>query len=416
MMQKTKIYRSVNGTPQQNLDKVLELMGGCGSLFGPDDTIVIKPNLQWWNQGAPNIAAVERLVTLIMELPGGFRGEVVLAENTHMGASPWNSAGWNNGFKRNSDLPGVTNYNELTKLLKDRFKDRFSVCHWIDVSSGGKRVYGPQDGTGYVYCDGTGGVPLISMNNGLADAKRREVIMSYPLFKTDTGTIIDFKNGVWSKGAYTGQPVKFINCAALNHHSRYCGMTSAVKNYFGITDISNGPDPYKGGKLTDRYYNFHSFALDEWNNGPVQGMLGAETGYFMKHIRKADLNITTAEWVGLASRTDAPVAHTRAVLASADPVALDFHAAKYVLYPNSRIWLHDPEDTAGPLYQYLAQCAITGDCMTDETQVSVVSYNQQKKEMQKDKDLDVYGEIEWGNDLKALLKYAMLRFGHAFIK
>lgn len=53
---------------------------------------------------------------------------------------------------------------------------------------------------------------------------------------------------------------------------------------------------------------------------------GAEIGAFMKIIRKADPKITTAEWVGLASSVHPPVAHTQAVLASGDPVALDYHA------------------------------------------------------------------------------------------
>jgi hypothetical protein len=42
--------------------------------------------------------------------------------------------------------------------------------------------------------------------------------------------------------------------------------------------------------------------------------------------RKADLNIISAEWTGLSSRTDPPIARTQAVLASIDPVALDYLA------------------------------------------------------------------------------------------
>jgi hypothetical protein len=130
----------------------------------------------------------------------------------------------------------------------------------------------------------------------------------------------------------------------LNHHSTYCGATSAVKNYLGVTDLSGGPDPQDRGKLTDAYYNFHSFPFNKWAPGPAAGMLGAEVGVFMNAIRRADLNITTAEWTGLASRVDPPAARTRAVLASSDPVALDYHAFKYVLYPNSGIKVHNPDE------------------------------------------------------------------------
>ena len=48
------IYRSVNGSPAKNIIKVIGMMGGIKKLIGLNDVIVIKPNLQWWNQGAPN--------------------------------------------------------------------------------------------------------------------------------------------------------------------------------------------------------------------------------------------------------------------------------------------------------------------------------------------------------------------------
>ncbi|MCP4575534.1 MAG: DUF362 domain-containing protein, partial [Deltaproteobacteria bacterium] len=237
------VYRAVNGRPELNLSKVVRLMGGIEKVIGPDDVVVIKPNVQWWNQGAPNLAAVKRFVELVMERTGGFNGEVVLAENCHRGDKPWTSmhSGWAPVFSRNSDIEGISNYNELSSYLKKTYGNRFTVSHWIDADTGGKRVNGPADGPGYVYCDGTSGVPLISFDNGVVGDEYREVIMSYPVFKTDKGTIVDFKNGIWKKGAYTDQPLKFINFSALNHHSTYCGATSSVKNYMGIGDISGGP-------------------------------------------------------------------------------------------------------------------------------------------------------------------------------
>ncbi|MEF9427325.1 MAG: hypothetical protein L0956_09215, partial [Candidatus Mariimomonas ferrooxydans] len=131
---------------------------------------------------------------------------------------------------------------------------------------------------------------LITCDNGLHGERYRATIMTYPVFSTDRGTIIDFKNGIWERGVYTGQPLSFINFAALNHHSTFSGATSAVKNYLGVTDLSGGPDPHNGGLLTGNYYNFHSFPFDKWAPGPEPGMLGAEISTFMKTIRKADLN------------------------------------------------------------------------------------------------------------------------------
>ena len=403
------VYRAVNGGPGDNLEKVLALAGGAGTLFGDEDVVVLKPNLQWYNQGATNIAAMDRLVTSIMDRPGGFRGEIVLAENIHRGARPWERAGWAVPFVRNADLPGVRNYGELAAGLKKRYGERFSVCHLIDVASGGTRVFSPADGPGYVICDGTGGVPLLSLDNGVAREKRREVVMSYPILRTDRGTLIDYRLGVWEKGSYTGQAVKLVNCAALNHHSVYCGLTSAVKNYLGVSDLSGGPDPATGVPVAGRYFNFHSFPFDGDAKGPVPGMLGAEVGHFLKTVRRPTLNITTAEYCGLVDRLGLPVARTRAVAASTDPVALDFHTAKYILHANSGIPLHDPENRRSPAARYLRECARAGDYCLDESRVEVVSFDLAAGRLQGSGELAVRADREWGGNIRSLLKYAALR-------
>jgi hypothetical protein len=405
------VYRAVNGRPDQNLGKVIDLMGGIEKVIGAEDVVLIKPNVQWWNQGAPNLLALKGFVDLVMARPGGFRGEVVLAENCHRGASPWQSAGWNQDFDRNADLPNISAMKDLASNLKRRYGPQLSLSHWIDVGAGGRRVFAASDGEGYVFCDGSRGVPLVTCDNGLDGPSRRSTIMTYPITRTDTGKIVDFKNGVWERGSYTGQPLRVVMFSALNHHSTYCGLTSTIKNYLGVTDLTGGPDPKNGGCLTQDYYNFHSFPFNKWAPGPKPGMIGKEVGVFMNTIRRADLNITTAEWVGLSSRTDGPVAHTRAVLASADPVALDYHAAKYFLYPNSRLAFHNPDHPESPVHEYLRECCNAGAGLLDESLVKVISYDFDKRGLQEDDKLVVLGQKHWGTNAKALLKYFALRVG-----
>ena len=385
-------------------------MGGVEKVIGSDDVVVIKPNVQWWNQGPPNLAALKAFVDLIMGRPGGFKGEVVLAENCHCGAAPWQRGGWARAFERNSDLPQLRHMNDLADHLRKKYGTQFSVCHWIDVDAGGRRVFGPSEGNGYVYCSGSGGVPLLCCDNGAKGDDFRATIMTYPIFTTDRGTVVDLKNGVWERGTYTGQPLRFINFAALNHHSTYSGATSAIKNYLGVADLSGGPDPNTGGRVTKHYYNFHSFPFYKWAPGRQPGMLGAEVATFLETVRRADLNITTAEWVGLSSRVDPPVAHTRAVLACTDPVALDYHATEYILFPNSRLAIHDPDDSYSPVHEYLVKCSALGGGVLDEAQVRVMSYDFEAKALQKDDELVVFGEKRWGTNLKAILKYLGLRY------
>jgi hypothetical protein len=395
-----------------NLNKVVEIMGGIKKLFNCEDIIVIKPNLQWWNQGAPNLASLKTFIDIIMDRPGGFSGEVIIAENCHRGIDPResNNSGWAHNFERNSDIHNIRNMNELSYLLKRNYGDRVSTCHWIDVGLGNKRVYSPADGSGYVYCDGTNGVPLLEFNNDIQGKNHRSTIMTYPIFQSDKGTVIDFKNGIWEKGTYTGQPFKFVNFAALNHHSTYCGFTSAIKNYLGVSDLTGGADPFNGGLLTQKYYNFHSFPFNKWDSGPKSGMIGAEIGVFLKTIRKADLNITSAEWIGLSSRTETPIGHTRTIIASKDPVALDYHAAKYILYPNSRIKIHNPDYKNSPAREYLIKCSELDGGIFNEHLVGIKSFDFNSNSLQKDNELIVEGEKKWGNNLKNIIKYFVIKY------
>ena len=178
----------------------------------------------------------------------------------------------------------------------------------------------------------------------------------------------------------------------------------------GVNDLSGGPDPRNGGRLVDDYCNFHSFPFNEWAPGPVPGMVGSEVSAFMKTIRKADLNITTAEWVGLASRIEPPVANTRALLACSDPVALDYHAAKYILFPNSKLMIHDPDNKKSPLNQYLIKCAEGGGGIVDERYIAIKSFDFKTHSLQDDDQLLVEGKTKWGTNLKIIMKYLYLRF------
>ena len=218
--------------------------------------------------------------------------------------------------------------------------------HWKDagevpnsqfaVNEQGKIVSDPEEGDGYVWTDED------------YIFQKLKTKMSYPIFTSEySGVMIDFKNGAWKNGEYTGQLVKFINMSALRNHSN-AGVTATIKNYLGLVDLTCG---YHGINPKG-YYNFHYIAVD-WPKitllrncvkafitsnfskrqktihkidqyiGPQNGTLGGAVGHFMKTIRRADLNIITAEYAGHEGRRKSP-AHTKMVLASTDPVALDY--------------------------------------------------------------------------------------------
>ena len=119
--------------------------------------------------------------------------------------------------------------------------------------------------------------------------------------------------------------------------------------------------------------------------------------------------------MGLASRTETPVARTRAVLACEDPVALDFHTTKYILFPNLKIPVHNLNDSESPMHQYLMKCAEHGGGEIDESKVAVKSWDFEKERLQRDDELVILGEKEWGSNPKAILKYLVLRYGSFLI-
>jgi hypothetical protein len=90
-------------------------------------------------------------------------------------------------------------------------------------------------------------------------------------------------------------------------------------------------------------------------------------------------------------------------------VALDFHAAKYILHPNSKISVHDPEHPRSSLRHYPDCCAEASGAVFDERFVSVTSYDFAKGRLQGDDELAVVGAKDWGTDAKGILKYLYLR-------
>jgi uncharacterized protein (DUF362 family) len=389
---KFHIYISKNGSPEQNVAKVIEMMGGIEKIIGQNDIVIIKPNAQWETHGMTNTNTIKGFIDLVLKIPH-FAGEVIIAENHH--ARIDNSRAWTTQ-KRNGDY----NLNELVAYYNERGVANVTKYHWRDggpnpkplqwPAGDGGIVTGPEQGDGYVWTD----EEYVYLG--------RKTKMTYPIFTSSySGTTIDFKNGAWKQGHYTGQPVKFINVSTLNHHSSSFGVTACIKNYLGVVDLTcglHGPTP-------EGYYNFHyistlwpktSFISDcvesSISSGPIRnsrflskvcrrlspktGALGGAVGHFMNTIRKADLDIIAAEYVGHEGRWEPP-AHTKAVLASNDPVALDYYAGKYVLLPlgGNKAKYNDPDDKGGPFRKCLERCHAEGVGTLDEKNMAIHQYD-----------------------------------------
>jgi len=378
----SRIYLAKDASSEDNTREVIRLMGGIEKIIGSKDIVILKPNGQWWNQGMTNTDSMKAFIDLIVKMPG-FEGEIIIAENHHF--PDRNSRGWTT-----KERNGLFNYNELVEYFQKQGFSNVTKYHWHDggvshqPSWGGAEqggiVSGPEQGDGYVW----------SSDLEYVAPSGLKTFMNYPVFTSDySGTCIDFKNGAWKDGHYIDRPVKFINFSALNHHG-YTGATASIKNYLGIVDMTCG---YRGTEPKG-YHNFHSvgfsslpgklkaiFGLFGWKDENGENIGGA-VGKFMKTIRIADLNIITAEWVGWGSRTDINRrSHAKTILASTDPVALDYYASKYVLLPATKendktgkyIKMNDPDIENGRFHNFLSECNKQDVGTLDEEKMKIIS-------------------------------------------
>ena len=367
------VYMASGSTPEQNMKKTIELLGGIEKIISENDIVLLKPNAQWWNQGMTNTDAMKAFMQMVLDIPG-FGGEIIVADN-HQYKEP-NSRAWTTQHRN-----GMFNYNELIEYFNKQGFNNVTKYHWRcagpnpnplqgDASSG-QRVTGPEDGDGYVWRDD---IVYKAPNDHIC-------WMTYPVFtSTYSGITIDFKNGPWKNGTYLkDRKLKFINFSALNHHGPYSGVTASVKNLMGVVDMTCG---FQGSE-PEGTYNVHYVGVSNmirykkrihWRFRFLRSLLdkaaykdfhytGSALGKFMASIRIPDLNIITAEWVGWGSRTDVSKSvYPRTILASRDPVAIDYVAARDILLevtPNTQRkyrQLNDPTLETGPFNKFLISC------------------------------------------------------------
>jgi uncharacterized protein (DUF362 family) len=381
----SEIFIVKNGSPEKNMKHIIEMMGGIKEILNKEDIVVIKPNSQWWNQGMTNTNSMKEFIRLVLDMPG-FKGEIIIADNHQYQDD--NSRGWTtktpNGDFNLNQLVDYFHKNGYRNVSKYHFHCAGLNKSLLQGNAYGDYVrQGPGQGDGYIWCKDL----IYKATSG------RKVMMSYPIFTSKySGITIDLKNGAWGNGRYLDRKVKLINFPSLNYHSTWAGVTCSIKNYLGLVDMSCG---YHGDSPKG-FYNFHyvgnhNFKIHSYVDrirkfirlGYFDHFHGGPVGYFMKHIKMADLNIVTAHWVGYGSRTDINLsAKPKVVLASKDPVALDYFASKYVLLPNT------PKDTSdesgnnfrhfndpdknGPLRWYLEECHKEGIGNLEESKMRIL--------------------------------------------
>ncbi len=353
------VYVARNGTPVSNVQQVIAMAGGIQSYIGYDDVVVLKPNGQWPRQGYTHTQNIKALIDVILSRPGGFAGEVIIAEHIHRdptqaltGSYCWNMS---SGSNRQNNWPDM-NYFELVNDYHTRGIPNVTAIPLYDTGQGGfVAVTSPAE-------VGAGQHGWIRSTYTTA-ANGRTVRLSRAVLRSSySNKLIDIKNGVWENGSYTGQKARLIFMPTLNNHGSfnsedYAGPTSALKCHLGIVEFTG----LAGTSL-------HSVGYD--SPASPQAM-GESVGQLITQVLSPTFYMTCAEYTGYRSRTDSTAAHTKTVGLCTDPVTLDYWMCKYVMYPCATSQTFMNPDNDNNLRKALTGCNSKGVGTLTEAEMQV---------------------------------------------
>jgi hypothetical protein len=264
---------------------------GPGGMIGPRDVVLIKVNAQWKYRGATNSDLVRGIAQAILDHPDGFAGEVVIIENGQgrgsLACDTASAYGGDTSVRANANDPR----HSFSYLVRTVFAEpRVSSC----------------------LLDGIRG-RFIDRWDHLTQGYRRLGAVSYPCFKTRGRRRVELREGLWRKWRHE-RGLKLINVPVLKHHDTGGSeITGALKHCYGLLSMSDG-------RQAERHY----------------AGLGRTCAEMFAKVRAPVLNVMDATWVANASLRGYPGGTTtraNQLMASQDPVALDYLAAKEILHP-----------------------------------------------------------------------------------
>jgi len=293
---------SDNGLKLYQTDKDIPL-GGRDGLIDEEDVVLIKVNAQWKYKGCTNSDVIRGLIARILGHPDGFTGEIVLFENGQDLGS------------MNCDTTCGGRYPDAG-VHANAEDESLSFSYLVDTVFADERVS--------MYLLDPIRETFILNDDHSTDGYRKLTNVSYPCFTTVKGNRVELKPGIWNGHGYD-ENLKLINVPVLKHHNG-CGITGALKHFYGVLSMVDG-------KSGERHY----------------AKLGQHCGEMISDVRTPVINILDCIWVTQVTWAGYPPENTtylNQLLASIDPVALDYWAAKYLLYPIDKNKEHHPDKFA----------------------------------------------------------------------
>lgn len=299
----------------------------AAGIVGANDVVIIKANFQWRHRLGTNTDRIKGVIWQVLNHPDGFQGEVLVCDNQESQIWPEK---WLAGFTDNSNNSDDTEQSivDVVNTFKAKgYPVDFYVWDSLNVNTVDEYENGDLS-DGYIFNSTT--------------------LTSYPKFKSPQGNYISLKNGIWDNetSTYNKDKLCIINFPVLKAHGMV-GATIAMKNYIGVMNTTKH-DEWFGGWVDDTFHPLYCFS--------EYALVAREL-----EICWPDLNIVDATWIGTASNYNHTLETIQAntILASTDPAAVSWYAAKYILQPIAaapgRV---DPDytdggnDTYGKVFEY----------------------------------------------------------------
>jgi hypothetical protein len=308
-------------------------------IVNSDAIVIIKGNFQWTQQNTTSSDRIKGLIWQILNHPDGFSGEIIVCDNTQDIGTGVNEND-NNSEDPDQSIIDVVN----TFMAKGH---PVYVLDWNSMWDDVAEEYADGDYTdGYVFED--------------------ETLITYPKFRTPSGNYyVSLRNGIWDSPSETYDPSRLclIDFPVLKGHGM-AGATIAVKNWIGVLTTAHAEERYGGWQPLHYSYFFSDYAL-------VARVMAATF---------PALTIVDATWTNTYCGANTLGWHqnTRMLVASTDPAAASWYAARWILTPIARNPGRTDPDLPGSDYStilrnwttFLADSA-GFPCTVDSTEIAV---------------------------------------------
>jgi hypothetical protein len=265
-------------------------------IVSADNVVIIKGNFQWNSRNTTSTDRIKGLIWQILKHPEGFSGEIIVCDNTQDIGT---------GINQNDNNSEDTDQSILDVVSTFYAKGYPVYClDWNFIWEGVASEYSEGDyDDGYVY--------------------ETDTKISYPKFRSPSGNyFISLQYGIWDSASalYDSSGLCIIDFPVLKAHS-WAGATIAVKNWVGMLTTAYASSRYGGWNNMHNSYFFGTYAL-------VARVM---------EVTLPKLSIVDAAWTTTYGPNNLDwVEKTDKLVASTDPVAASWYAAKFILTPIAR--------------------------------------------------------------------------------